>query len=267
MEEALPTRFFIIRPFARNDEAACKQIIGDSVMSSVNRTFMAAMLRETTFQLMIFLAAILFILVGVPLQYCAMSVPLTIISLYVIIWSTVFAKSLEVQHEISLVKQQYQQSDKTNLWVAEFYGPMIDFDAKAPISYMDNCNQLNNCEDLLSSKKKRIVGFVGVQRNQHRAGGHPCNLWLRRLVVSSDVRRKRIATELVNKVTKFCYEIGYSSIETCINECQQEGREFLLNRGFELELHYHKNVLGSSAVYTKYIFRRDLLHAKSALNA
>ena len=133
-ENTLPQRFFIIRPFMKGDETACKQIIGESIMSSMGRTFASALFRETTFQLMIFMSAILFIIVGIPFHYCVISVPLTILGLYFVVWSSLLMKSLEAQHEMSLIKQQYQQTDKTNFWIAEYYGPMIDFDPKAHIS-------------------------------------------------------------------------------------------------------------------------------------
>ena len=261
-ENTLPQRFFIIRPFMKGDETACKQIIGESIMSSMGRTFTSALFRETTFQLMIFMSAILFIIVGIPFHYCVISVPLTILGLYFVVWSSLLMKSLEAQHEMSLIKQQYQQTDKTNFWIAEYYGPMIDFDPKAHTSRL--CTEdIKGLENQLSGRKRRVVGLMGLQRNKERA----CKIWLRRLAVTSDMKRKHVATELLNKACHFCYERGYSSVETCITECQVEGREFLMGRGFELEQLYHKRVIGSSAVYTKYLFRKDLLHSKSALNA
>jgi len=128
-------RYVVIRPFTQEDEADCKRIAGDSIMSTVNRTFFSALLRETTFQLMIFFSAILFIIVGVPFFYCAVSAPLTVTLLYATIWSTTMMKSMEVQNEISLVKRQYQQSDKTEFLVADYYGPLIDLDPKAPLAF------------------------------------------------------------------------------------------------------------------------------------
>lgn len=129
-------RFVVIRPFSPGDEIDCKRIAGESVMATVRRTFFSALLRETTFQLMIFFAAILFIIVGVPFVYCAVSAPLTVVFLYLAIWSSTAMKSMEMQNEISLVKQQYQNSDKTECFVAEYYGPMIDFDNRASITFV-----------------------------------------------------------------------------------------------------------------------------------
>jgi len=115
----------------------------------------------------------------------------------------------------------------------------------------------------LSSKKRKVVGFLGLTRNKDKA----CSSWLRRLSVDKEFQRRGIATELLSRASNFCYEKGYSSIEVCITECQHEGKEFLLHRGFELEQLYHKSVLGSTAVYSKYLFRKNLKHTKSALNA
>lgn len=128
-------RYVVIRPFVKGDEVECKRIIQQMCMSMVNRTFLAALFRETTFQLMVFFAAILFIIVGVPFGYCAVSAPLTITFLYVLVWSNAMMKSMELQNEVALMKQQYQQSDKTECFVAEYYGPLLDLDSKAPIVF------------------------------------------------------------------------------------------------------------------------------------
>ena len=121
----VPQRYVLIRPFTQGDEIECKKIAGFTVMSTVNRTFFSALFRETTFQLMVFLSAVLFIIVGLPFFYCAVSVPLTVTFLYSAIWSSATMKSLEIQNELSLVKQQYQESsDKTTFLVAEYYGPL-----------------------------------------------------------------------------------------------------------------------------------------------
>ena len=255
-------RFVLIRPFSQGDEVGCKNIAGSVVMASVRRVFFSALLRETTFQLMVFFSAILFIVVGLPFSYCGVSIPLTLIVLYGAVWSNTMLKSLELQSELSLVKKHYLESDKTTFLVAEYYGPLIDFTPGANVVFitLSDCQGL---EDELNSKSKKLIGFLGITRNKEKA----CSGWLRRLAVDESFRRRKIATELLSKASHFCYEKGYSSIEVCITECQQEAKEFLLKSGFEFEQLYHKSVMGSTAVYSKYMFRKDLKHCKSALNA
>lgn len=119
------------------------------------------------------------------------------------------------------------------------------------------------CVGEFSSKKMKIVGFLGIARNKDKA----CSSWLKRLSVDKEFQRRGIATELLARASQFCYEKGYSSIEACITECQYEGKEFFIHRGFELEQLYHKSVMGSTAVYTKYLFRKNLKYTDSALNA
>jgi len=254
-------RFVVVRPYIPGDEMECKNIANQSIMSTVQRTFFSALFRETTFQLMIFCAAILFIIVGVPFGYCIMSVPLTALLIYTSVWSVKVVTSMEIQHEISIAKQLYQQSDKTNLFVAEYYGPMIDIDPNAEISFIEPSDFPEDRD--ISSMKVKIIGYIGFLRNRSKT----CGSWLRRLAVDKDFHRKGIATQLLKKATQFCYARGYSAIETCITECQEEGREFLMKSGFEFEQLYHKNILGSTANYKKYLFRKDLVHSKSALNA
>lgn len=171
-------------------------------------------------------------------------------------------KSLEIQNEISLVKQQYQESDKTTFLVAEYFGPLIDLSPEKKISFR-NLTEIQSCQQEMNCHSKKIIGFLGITRNNEKA----CSSWLKRLAVDSRFKRKKVATELLNKASHFCYEKGYSSIEVCITECQKEAKEFFLLRGFELEQLYHKRVMGSTAIYTKYLFRKDLKHCKSVLNA
>ena len=254
-------RFVLIRPFTQGDEVECKSLVGRTIMSTVMRTFFSALFRETTFQLMVFFSAILFIIVGIPFVYCAVSVPLTIIALYAAVWSNAMIKSLEIQNELALVKQQYQESDKTTFLVAEYYGPLLDLAPATNLTFI-NPSDFQGLE-LTSNKSKRLIGFLGITRNNEKA----CSSWLRRFAVDKEFQRKKVATELISRASHFCYERGYSSIEVCITECQEEAKEFFLHRGFELEQLYHKRILGSTARYTKYLFRKDLKHSKSVLNA
>ena len=106
-EEVLPDRFLVVRPFAKGDEAACKEILAESMRSSVGRIFWSALLRETAVHVAVFLSAVLFILVGLPLTLSAVSLPLTLMGLYVAVWANTSVKILEVQHEMTLIKQQY----------------------------------------------------------------------------------------------------------------------------------------------------------------
>lgn len=259
---SVPERLVVIRPFSKTDEIECKKIASETIMSTVKRIFFGALFRETTFQLMVFFSAILFIFIGVPFQYCFVSVPVTITFLYLAIWTNTAIKSFEIQSELSLVKQQYQETDKTNFFVAEYFGPMIDFEPGVGIRVFTP-GDVQGSENELTLKSRKIVGFLGVLRNKDKA----CSVWLKRLAIDKTFRRKGIATELLNKAANFCYEKGFSSIETCITECQQEAKEFLLHQGFELEQVYHKRVMGSTAVYTKYLLRKDLIHTRSALSA
>nr|CAH0109486.1 unnamed protein product [Daphnia galeata] len=149
-------RYVLIRPFTQGDEIECKKIAGFTVMSTVNRTFFSALFRETTFQLMVFLSAVLFIIVGLPFFYCAVSVPLTVTFLYSAIWSSAMMKSLEIQNELSLVKQQYQESsDKTTFLVAEYYGPLLDLNPGENITFI-SISSFQGLEDELFNKSKRV---------------------------------------------------------------------------------------------------------------
>ena len=84
-------------------------------------------------------------------------------------------KSLEIQNELSLVKQQYQESsDKTTFLVAEYYGPLLDLNPGENITFI-SMSIFQGLEDELFNKSKRVVGFLGITRNKENA----CSSWLK----------------------------------------------------------------------------------------
>lgn len=79
--------------------------------------------------------------------------------------------------------------------MAVYYGPLIDLDQKAAITFVTP-NDLQGCENELSVRSKKVIGFIGLMRNKDKA----CSCWLRRLGVDKNFQRRRVATELLSKV-------------------------------------------------------------------
>lgn len=70
-------------------------------------------------------AAIMFILIGVPLTYCLAAVPLVLVLIYLSIYSSLFMKAIEIS---SISPMQ--------CWVAEAYEPLYNINInRENISY------------------------------------------------------------------------------------------------------------------------------------
>jgi len=91
----------IIRAFKPGDEAGCKKLIRDGVMSSFSATFCGMLFKEITFQLMILLSAIMFIFCGMPLTVCLSIVPIVVALMYAGTYVSFAAKLTEINEEIT----------------------------------------------------------------------------------------------------------------------------------------------------------------------
>lgn len=60
----------LIRDYRPGDELSCSEIVHEGTMSTVNKAFFSALIREVTFQLMVLASAVMFIFMGLPLQVC-----------------------------------------------------------------------------------------------------------------------------------------------------------------------------------------------------
>ena len=91
----------VIRPYRQGDEFNLVEMIKDGVMSSMNSTFFGNLLKEITFEVMILLAAVMFIFVGMPLTACILLIiPIVILLTYVGTFIAFTTKSMEVQSEV-----------------------------------------------------------------------------------------------------------------------------------------------------------------------
>lgn len=91
----------VVRPYKAGDEYNCHDLIKDGVLSSKNCAFFGNIFKEITFQVMILLAAIMFIFFGMSLTVCLLVIPAVIIMTYIATYLSFTAKKLEVDQEVS----------------------------------------------------------------------------------------------------------------------------------------------------------------------
>jgi hypothetical protein len=91
----------VIRAYKQGDELNCHEIIKDGVISSLNSAFIGNLLKEITFQVMILLAAVMFIFFGMPFTVCLLVIPIVVILTYIGTYVVFTSKVVEVEQEIS----------------------------------------------------------------------------------------------------------------------------------------------------------------------
>ncbi|XP_012524519.1 N-acetyltransferase family 8 member 3-like [Monomorium pharaonis] len=232
----------IVRAFKPGDETGCKELIRDGVMSSLNATFRGMLLKEITFQLIILLAAIMFIFFGMPLTVCLLGIPAVVALMYVSTCVTFVAKLTEINGEISNIPRLYMSNAFSCFWVAEAFEPHLMTRHPKEVHYtIMTEEQFNQANIGAFLQARKIVGTIGLCKS-YRVDR---SAWIKRLCVHEQYQRKGIASYLLNAAVQFAIDTGYSSANIVASEYTEEGRELCLKKGFELKQMYHKSILGS----------------------
>ncbi|KAL0121362.1 hypothetical protein PUN28_006707 [Cardiocondyla obscurior] len=100
----------IVRAFKLDDETSCSKLTRDCVMSSLGATFCGMLFKEITFQLIILLAAIMFIFFGMPLTICLSVVPVVIALTYAGTYVSFAAKLTEIDTEVANIPRLYMSN-------------------------------------------------------------------------------------------------------------------------------------------------------------
>ncbi|KAF5290490.1 hypothetical protein FQA39_LY03594 [Lamprigera yunnana] len=237
--------FIVIREYKHSDFHNVFDVIRNAYLSNVFPTWCNALIREITFQIIVMSAALLFIFLGVPLQYCIIAIPVVIISLYLIIYSSYLFKSAELMHS----KKPMQ------CWVAEACEPFIFTERPESTSYriFSDARACNEMFDMGNFKRK-IIGTIAVS-NHHSLYN---SLWLHRLAVHNSYRKKRVGYALIQTVQNWCCKQNYEILELAMSECQDAARKLFVDTGFEIKQLYHQQLVGSAVTLLMYQMTCDL---------
>ncbi|XP_070154093.1 N-acetyltransferase family 8 member 3 [Polyergus mexicanus] len=239
----------IVRAFKPGDEIGCKELIRNSVMSSLGATFRGMLFKEITFQLIILLSAIMFIFFGMPLTICLVVIPLVVILIYIGTYISFAAKLTEINEEVTNISRLYMSNGFSCFWIAEAFQPYLMTRHPKEVHYTIITEQ-QYCQANMgvSLQAKKIVGTIGLSKS-HRLD--KC-AWIKRLCVRKEYQNKGIASCLLNTAVQFAIEAGYSCANIVASEYTEGGRELCLKKGFELKQMYHKSILGSYIMILMY---------------
>ena len=79
----------------------------------------------------------------------------------------------------------------------------------------------------VAEDKKRIVGTVGVKREDERVA------FLRRIFVDPEYRKRKIGLQLINRAIEFCEEVGYHELIFKTTSRMTDAIELVRKRGFQ----------------------------------
>ncbi|XP_011159065.1 uncharacterized protein LOC105195384 [Solenopsis invicta] len=232
----------IVRAFKPGDEIGCRELIRDVVMSSLGATFCGMLFKEIIFQLMILLAAIMFIFFGMPFTICLLVIPIVIVLTYVCTYISFVTKLMEINGEISNIPRLYMSNAFSCFWVAEAFEPRLKIGHPKEVYYtVMTEEQFHQANIRVSMQSKKIVGTVGLCKSIRLDR----SAWIKRLYVHERYRKKGIESYLLTAAVQFAIDAGYSCANIVASEYTEENRELCFKKGFEMEQIYHKYVLGS----------------------
>ncbi|KAK5641001.1 hypothetical protein RI129_009548 [Pyrocoelia pectoralis] len=241
----------IIREYKQTDFHAVYDVIRTAYLSNVFTTWCNGLTREITFQLIVMLAAILFIFLQIPLLYCLAAIPLVLLISYIAIYSSYLFKATELM----------QGKKPLQCWVAEACEPFMFMERPEDVSY--NIVNAADCKGPfeMRNSKQTIIGTVAVSRHLMFEN----SVWLHRLAVHKRYRKKRVGRALVQVAQNWSRSLNYGTVEVGMSECQESARQLFANMGFELRQMYHQQLIGSALTLLIYQLSCDLANIKPEL--
>ncbi|GJQ71946.1 hypothetical protein Trydic_g3055 [Trypoxylus dichotomus] len=225
--------YIVIRESKTSDIPAINQVVRDAYSSNIFPAWINALTKEITFQLIVISAAMMFIFMGVPFQYCILAIPIVMLLLLVVVASAFLMKATELAYG----KKPIQ------CWVAEAFEPYFSMQKPESQKYqiIPEYKVIQDSIDLTKCKKQ-IIGTVSVTRfvNAQNAA------WLFKLAVNKRYQKKGVAHALVKTVKTWCKDNRYYDLMLAVSECQDNARKLFMNNGFTIKQMYHKQIVGSA---------------------
>lgn len=257
----LPSYLCCIRPFAPRDILAVKSIVSEATTSTVGSFFLAALFRETFWELLIAVLALLFVVFGVPGDICLMTVPAFFAFMLSCIWAAHQIKVVASQSDISNVPDTYQSTNKTQFWVAELYEPLTGAATNFQCTFVTPQDVDKYAHDL-SGVRRVVVGTCAVRRNREE----PAGAWLTRHAVQKPYRRHAIGTALLEAAVRFCGDAGHNSLRLQTTECHDAAKSLYYKHGFQILNYAHKSLFAGVKVGV-YQFTMKVKGGRQALAA
>lgn len=194
----------LIRPALSRDKAEIIKMHKQAQYENLSTNFIESFLRELTVQLIVVLSAVLFILVGIPLHFCLISIPIVATGILMAVMAGHFHKAHCHKKNLEHMSEKYQLDPKCGFWVAEAWegslnDRQVQFVNESDIAEMES-------QGLLPNRRKTLVGTVAVGIKEDKDMSEPPGTvgLLERLLVVADCRRMGVGQELVLRAWEQC---------------------------------------------------------------
>lgn len=107
------TQFILIRSYQQGDEIACREIIREGVMATVLPAFFAALTREVTFEIIIIMAAFMFVFMGLSPTICLLSIPISVLIIFLCVYLSHITRAYSVSEELMNIPKNFLSSKNT----------------------------------------------------------------------------------------------------------------------------------------------------------
>nr|XP_022912852.1 uncharacterized protein LOC111423758 [Onthophagus taurus] len=236
----------VIREYKTSDISNINQVIRNAYLSSAFNAWLTFLGKEITFQMIVLGAAVMFIFMGVPFQYCIISIPVVMFVMFIFVYLAFLMKAMELSHG-----KRFNQC-----WVAESLDPILELNPPKNKLYRIIPEYKLGDEGIdLSRFRKTIVGTVSITKFSHDENA----AWLFRLAVINGFRRKGVGQNLVQTAEKWCSDNRFHTIMCSMSECQENARKLFMNNRYLLKHMYHKQIIGSALTLLMYQLESPLI--------
>lgn len=235
-----------IRRYRLGDETAIRNIVDSGAMSTVLPFFMGTATREFVSQAILMLSAVLFIVIGTPLHYSLLSLPVTFLGLYFSIWVGHKLKACGTHGDIKNIKSVYMEDPRCGFWVAE----LISSEAAAKKTPKDTDYEFIREGDAVARKSDlsggKIIGTIAICIKDDPDMKDPPGsvAWLRRMAVEKGHQRRGVGSALLEVALDHCGKSLFQAVELVTSEHHEKARSLYYKKGFELNASYKKMFLG-----------------------
>lgn len=236
-------RHIVIRPY-RDDDSKDKEAIlvlhGKAEWENIGQKMTKYLITELSAQLIVVVAAVLFIVFGVPLYLCWVSIP-AVLGLVILFYMAGRTRDFKRNMaDLSDLERIYLEDEKGGFWVAEEWRHQKDEHPVMDMKKIIFRSQLEMESLALSGgmgiPQKKIVGTVGIAVKEDRDMKEPPRSVgvLGHLLVAPALRHLGVAQALVTHVWDLYCINQFRAVELLVGEHQESARRFFENQDWPM---------------------------------
>jgi len=236
--------YIVLRPVKNSDMKQLMDLHKQSNFQNLSRNFIETFLREITIQMIVVLAAILFILVGLPLHLCLVSIPLVATGILALVLAGDLHQSWLQQEDLKDRVEEYLNSAKTGCWVAEARARPAQTGEGVKVLTESQLDQLE-AQGYLQEGTARLVGSVAVRLKEDKNMTEPPGTvgLMERLMVVPSLRRMGVGQELVLVAWNHCVK-HLRAVELSIQANNPVARRFFESQDWLLMSVKERQLIG-----------------------